>query len=86
MTGIQATNPCSPTFCEKDVVFPFASQYNCSTEDLLREIPQPRRILERKQTIGQETPEDLTELTVFLEPHEEVSHQMFKPVSAGSLH
>ncbi|KAF3849576.1 hypothetical protein F7725_019295 [Dissostichus mawsoni] len=30
MQGIQALNPSSPTFCEKDLVFQFASQYNCS--------------------------------------------------------
>ncbi|KAK0136706.1 hypothetical protein N1851_027113 [Merluccius polli] len=92
MKGIQALNPCSPTFCEKDVVFPFASQYNCSTEDLQYEIPQLKRILERKQTSGQETPKSLIELTVFLEPYKEVFHQMFKlckialalPVSTAS--
>lgn len=90
--GIQALNPCSPTFCEIDGVFPFASQYNCSTEDLQYEIPQLRRILERKQTSGLETPNSLIELTVFLGPYREVFHQMFKlckialalPVSTAS--
>ncbi len=79
-------------FCEKDVVFPFASQYNCSTEDLQYEIPQLKRILERKQSSGQVTPKALIELTVFLEPFKEVFHQMFKlckialalPVSTAS--
>lgn len=92
MQGIQALNPCSPTFCEKDVVFPFASQYNCSTEDLQYEIPQLKRILERKQSSGLETPKSLIELTVFLEPYMEVFHEMFKlckiavalPVSTAS--
>uniref|UniRef100_A0A8C6SRB2 Zinc finger MYM-type protein 1-like n=1 Tax=Neogobius melanostomus TaxID=47308 RepID=A0A8C6SRB2_9GOBI len=92
MKGIQALNPCSATFCDKDVVFPFASQYNCNTEDLQYEIPQLKRILERKQSSGQETPKALIELTVFLEPFKEVFHQMFKlckialalPVSTAS--
>lgn len=92
MKGIQALNPCSAIFYEKDVVFPFASQYNCSTEDLQYEIPQLKRILERKQSSGQETPKTLIELTVFLKPFKEVFHQMFKlckialalPVSTAS--
>lgn len=92
MKGIQALNPCRATFCEKDVVFPFASQYNCNTKDLQYEIPQLKRILERKQSSGQETPKTLLELTVFLEPYKEVFHQMFKlckialalPVSTAS--
>lgn len=92
MKGMQALNPCSPTFCEKDVVFPFASQYNCSTEDLQHEIPQLKHVLERKQTTGQEAPKSLMELTVFLEPYREVFHEMFKlckialalPVSTAS--
>jgi len=66
MKGIQALNPCSAIFCEKDVVFPFASQYNCSTKDLQYEIPQLKRILQRKQSSHQETPNALIELTVFL--------------------
>lgn len=92
MKGIQALNPCSATFCEKDVVFPFASKYNCSTDDLQYEIPQLKRILERKQSSGQETPKALIELAAFLESYKEVFHQMFKlckialalPVSTAS--
>ena len=92
MKGIQAMNPSSPTFCEKDVVFPFASQYNCSTEDLQYEIPQLKRILERKRASSEETPKSLMELTAFLEPYREVFHEMFKlckialalPVSTSS--
>lgn len=92
MKGIQALNPCSATFCEKDIVFPFASQYNCSTDDLQYEIPQFKHILERKQSTGQEIPKALIELTAFLEPYKEVFHQLFKlckialasPVSTAS--
>ena len=92
MKGIQAMNPSSPTFCEKYVVFPFASQYNCSTEDLQYEIPQLKRILERKRASSEETPKSLMELTAFLEPYREVFHEMFKlckialalPVSTSS--
>ncbi|MEQ2293585.1 hypothetical protein AMECASPLE_035034 [Ameca splendens] len=78
MKGIQALNLCSATFGEKDVVLPFASQYNCNTEDLQYEIPQLKCILDRKQSSGQETPKALIELTVFLEPYKEVFHQMLK--------
>lgn len=78
MKGIQALKPCNVTFCEKDVVFPFASQYNCSTDDLQCEIPQHKRIFERKKSIGQETPKALKELTALLEAYKEVFHQMFK--------
>lgn len=78
MEGIQALNPGSSTFCEKNVLFPFASQYNCSTEDLEYEIPQLKRVLERKQTSGVEVPSNLIDLTVFLEPYREVFHEMFK--------
>lgn len=37
-----------------------------------------KRILERKQSSGQETPKALIELTAFLEPYKEVFLQMFK--------
>lgn len=91
MKGIQTLNPCSATFCEKDIVFPFASQYNCSTDDLQYEIPQFKHILERKQSTGQEILKALIELTAFLEPYKGF-HQMFKlckialtsPVSTAS--
>lgn len=72
MQGLQALNLCNPTFCEKNIVFPFASRYNCSTEDLEYEISH------LKQTSGLETPTSLIELTVFLEQYREVFHKMFK--------
>uniref|UniRef100_A0A8D3D2X9 DUF4371 domain-containing protein n=1 Tax=Scophthalmus maximus TaxID=52904 RepID=A0A8D3D2X9_SCOMX len=50
MEDIQALNPCSPTFCEKNTVFAFASQYNCNSEDLEYELPQLKQIPERKKT------------------------------------
>lgn len=78
MKGTEGLNPCSITFCEKDLLFPFASQYNCITDDLQFEIPQLKRILERKQSSGKETAKALIELIALLEAYEEIFHQMFK--------
>lgn len=89
MEGIQALNPCSPTFCEKYTVFAFASQYNCNSEDLEYELPQLKRILERKKTSGLEIPKSLMELTVFLELYGDTMFKLCKialalPVSTVS--
>lgn len=37
MRGIQALNPSSETFCEKDVLFPFARMYGSDLEDLVHD-------------------------------------------------
>ena len=72
MRGIQALNPKSSTFLQDDQVFDFGTIYGCDKEDLTHELHQARIILSRKQ-LG-----NILDLTVFLEPYQEVFVELFR--------
>ncbi|XP_019905690.2 zinc finger MYM-type protein 1 isoform X1 [Esox lucius] len=78
MKGIQALNPKSTTFCQEEVLFPFASIYECNIEDLKHEMHQMNRILERKMEAGLQKPSCIVDLTLFIEPYKEVFHELFR--------
>uniref|UniRef100_A0A3B3HAC2 TTF-type domain-containing protein n=1 Tax=Oryzias latipes TaxID=8090 RepID=A0A3B3HAC2_ORYLA len=76
---------CFFSLLQKLYVFVSGSYVHQRWLEIQREMSQGKskwlkRILERKQSSGQETPKALLELTVFLEPYKEVFHQTFKPV------
>ncbi|KAK0142189.1 Zinc finger MYM-type protein 1 [Merluccius polli] len=48
MRGIQALNPSSKSFCDKDSLFAFAKLYGCDLVDLEHELYQIKRVLDRK--------------------------------------
>ncbi|XP_056453653.1 zinc finger MYM-type protein 1-like isoform X2 [Gadus chalcogrammus] len=78
MRGIQALNPKSSTFLQDDQVFDFGTIYGCDKEDLTHELHQARRILSRKAESGAAQLGNILDLTVFLEPYQEVFVELFR--------
>lgn len=78
MRGIQALNPKSKTFLEEGAVFRLGEMYASDSEDLGHELHQTRRLLQRKQQSGMPTLSGIVELAIFLEPHKDVFHELFR--------
>lgn len=72
MRGIQALNPNSTSFCDKNTLFAFAKMYGCHLVDLEHELHQVKRLLDRKVKQGMQTPHTIVDLTAFIEPYQEV--------------
>lgn len=78
MKGIQALHPKSTTFLQDEQVFGLSEIYGCDHEDLTHELHQARRILKRKAESGAAQLTSILDLTVFLEPYQEVFHELFR--------
>jgi len=78
MKGLQALNPKSSTFLQDNQVFGLGEMYGCDQEDLTHELHQARRILKRKAESGARELASILDLTVFLEPYQEVFHELFR--------
>lgn len=74
MRGIQALNPSSKSFCDKDSLFAYARLYLCDLVDLEHELYQIKRILDRKVKQGTQRPPAIVDLMAFIEPYQEVFH------------
>ena len=78
MRGIQALNPKSTCFLQEEAVFRLGEIYESDSEDLSHELHQTRRLLQRKQQSGMANLSGIVELAVFLEPHKDVFHELFR--------
>lgn len=78
MRGIQALNPNSKTFCDKDSLFAFAKLYGCDLVDLEHELYQMKRVLDRKVKQGMRRPSTIVDLAAFIEPYQEVFDVFFR--------
>ena len=78
MRGIQALNPKSTCFLQEEAVFRLGEMYESDSEDLSHELHQTRRLLQRKQQSGMANLSGIVELAVFLEPHKDVFHELFR--------
>ena len=78
MRGIQALNPKSSTFLQDDQVCHFGKIHGCDKKDLTHELHQARRTLPRKAKSGAAQMGNILDLTVFLEPYQEVFVELFR--------
>ncbi|CAM4665821.1 unnamed protein product [Leuciscus chuanchicus] len=78
MRGIQALDPKSTCFLQEEAVFRLGEIYESDSEDLSHELHQTRRLLQRKQQSGMPNLSGIVELAVFLEPHKDVFHELFR--------
>ncbi|KAF3856817.1 hypothetical protein F7725_017540 [Dissostichus mawsoni] len=76
--GSYALNPKSSRFLQDDQVFALGEMYGCNHEDLTHELHQARIILKRKAESGAVQLSSIIDLTVFLEPYQEVFHELFR--------
>ena len=84
MKGIQSLNPASSTFLSVEDVKQFGQFFDASMEDLSHEVPQAKRLLERKFTkCGKALPKTLLMLTAFLEPYKDVFEELFRLCKIG---
>lgn len=78
MRGIQALDPKSKSFLQEAAVFRLGEMYASDSEDLGHELHQTRRLLQRKQQSGMPNLSGIVELAIFLEPHKDVFHELFR--------
>ena len=71
-------NPKSTCFLQEEAVFRLGEIYESDSEDLSHELHQTRRLLQRKQQSGMANLSGIVELAVFLEPHKDVFHELFR--------
>jgi len=79
MTGIQSLGHHSKTFLSLTNLQEMATNYDmhASSKDLVREVPQAKRLLERKAKEGVEV-NTLQQLVVFMEPYKDAFHSLFR--------
>ena len=77
MKGIQSLRPQSKTFLDLATLQEMATKYgvHLSAEDLVYEVPQAKRLLNRKAEGVVETMQQLAE---FLEPYKDAFHSLFR--------
>jgi hypothetical protein len=78
MTGIQSLNPQSSVFLQPEAIHDFAMAYESNIEDLKHELPQAKRLLERKKVSCSEPPRSLLELTCLLQPYQDAFHELYR--------
>lgn len=78
MRGIQALEPESTSILQEEAVFRLGEIYECDPEDLSHEFHQTRRLQQRKHQSGMQKLSSITDLVVFLEPHKDVFHELFR--------
>lgn len=78
MKGIQALSPQSACFLDTEALFAFAEIFDSDVDDLANEIYQIKRVLERKKAGGMANLTTLTQFVAFLEPFQDVFHELFR--------
>lgn len=74
LNGIQALNPRSESFLQSDAIRPYAEVFQSNISDLVHEMHQAKRMLERKAKL----PQSLLELFLVIEPYKEAFFELFK--------
>ena len=76
---IQSLNPESEDFLSMESVELFGQVFDASMADLKHEVPQARRLLQRKfSDTGETPPPNLLSLTSFLEPYKDVFAELYR--------
>lgn len=75
MRGIQALSPESDGFLLLSKVKPFAETFNANMDDLVHELHQAKRLIERKMD---DRPSSLLEFTCAIEPYKEAFHELYR--------
>ena len=78
MRGIQGLNPKSAKFLCMSDLKPFAEAYGLNSEDLLHELHQAKRLVERKVKEGLPRPESVLQFTCEIEPYKEAFHELYR--------
>lgn len=84
MTGIQSLNPKSKSFLDLNIVKQFASRYGIDEDDLLHEIHQTKRLVQRKTEQGLQIG-SLQEFAQFMEPYSEAFFCLFKLIKIAMV-
>lgn len=77
MMGVQSLNPEGEHFLDANSVKEFGKLFDADQEDLQHEIPQAKRLLQRKYQ-GEAYPKTLVKFTALLEPYKDVFSQLFR--------
>ena len=78
MRGVQCLNPQSGKFLVMSELKPFADAYNVNSEDLVHELHQAKRLIERNTEKGSQPPLSVLQFTRQLEPYKEAFHELYR--------
>ena len=78
MRGIQGLNPKSEKFLCMSDLKPFAEAYGLDSEDLLHELHQAKRLIERKVAEGLPRLASVLQFTCEIEPYKEAFHELYR--------
>uniref|UniRef100_A0A1A8U647 HAT C-terminal dimerisation domain-containing protein n=2 Tax=Nothobranchius furzeri TaxID=105023 RepID=A0A1A8U647_NOTFU len=78
MKGAHALHPKCSQFLQDNLVLDLGKMYGCDCEDLSHELHQARNILKRKSHSKDTQLSSIVDLTLFLEQHQEVFHELFR--------
>ena len=78
MQGIQALNPTSDDFLVGSKVQPLAETFDCNMDDLMHELHQAKRLVQRKVDQGLQGLTSLVDFASFLEPYKDAFHELYR--------
>ena len=77
LRGIQSLCPAGDSFLQLSHMKSLAEAYDANLDDLVHEVPQAKRLIERKVKEGVAKP-TLTEFLRFINPYKEAFHELFR--------
>ena len=78
LRGIQSLCPAVDSFLQLSHMKSLAEVYDANMNDLVHEVPQAKRLIERKVKEGAAKPTTLTEFLCFINPYKEAFHKLFR--------
>ena len=78
LRGIQSLCPARDSFLQLSHMKSLAEAYDANMDDLVHEVPQAKRLIERKVKEGVANPNTLTEFLCFINPYKEAFHELFR--------
>ena len=78
LRGIQSLCPAGDSFLQLSHMKSLAETYDANMDDLVHEVPQAKRLIERKVKKGVAKLTTLTQFLLFIYPYKEAFHELFR--------
>ena len=78
LRGIQSLCPAGDSFLQLSHMKSLADAYDSNMDDLVHEVPEAKRLIERKVKEGVAKPTTLAEFLRFINPYKEAFHELFR--------
>lgn len=85
LRGIDALSPSSRNFLALDHLTALQEIHGASQEDVKHEVHQLKRLIQRKSEKGEEVPQNLQGLLVFLEPYKDAFFELYRLTKVSAI-